>query len=78
MNTLVQVFGTRDARFLDLGYSPKDGRALSFALRLRNKNSGANHTQIAKNAATSMNTGPSSFFPLEPYRYLAPRYRLAS
>jgi len=57
---------------------PKDGRALSFALKLRNKNSGTNHTQTAKNAATSMKAGASSLPCPLPYRYFGPLYRLAS
>jgi len=61
-------------QLLDL---PKLGNALSFALKLRNRNSGTNQTQMAKNAATSMNAGPSLYAPA-PYRYLGCRKRLAS
>lgn len=57
---------------------PNEGNALSFALKLRNKNRGTNQTHIAKNAATSMKAGASSFTCPVPYRYLDPRYRLAS
>lgn len=38
---------------------PIRGRTLSFALKLKNKKSGTNHTQTAKNAATSINDGLS-------------------
>jgi len=39
-------------------YTPDDvGNALSFALRLRKRNRGANHTQIPKKDAISMNPG---------------------
>jgi len=39
-------------------YTPDDtGSALSFALRLRKRNRGANHTQIPKKDAISMNPG---------------------
>jgi len=61
----------------------KDGSALSFALKLKNKNSGTNQTQIAKNAATSMKAGSStSIFPPPPtpppYRYFGPLNFFAS
>lgn len=38
---------------------PKEGMTLSFALKLRNRNNGMNHTHTAKNAATSMKLGGS-------------------
>ena len=39
-------------------YTPDDiGSALSFALRLRKRNRGTNHTQIPKKDAISMNPG---------------------
>lgn len=57
---------------------PIRGRTLSFALRLKNKNSGTNQTHTAKNAATSINVGPA----LPPAACLNLRdellYRLAS
>jgi hypothetical protein len=59
----------------------REGRALSFALRLRKRYSGTNQTHTAKNAATSMKAGATSgtLAPLfAPYRYLGPRYFFAS
>lgn len=38
---------------------PKEGITLSFALRLRKRNRGINHTQMAKKVATSKNDGGS-------------------
>lgn len=56
---------------------PNDGRALSFALKLRNRNNGTNQTQTAKKAATSPKAGPSLWLPA-PYRYFGVRNRFAS
>jgi hypothetical protein len=48
---------------------PEDvGRALSFALRLRNKNNGASQTHIPKKVAISVKLGT--------FRYGPPRYIL--
>lgn len=51
---------------------PCEGKTLSFALKLKNKNNGTNQTQIAKKAATSIKLGASSnpFVVLAPYLYL--------
>jgi hypothetical protein len=58
-------------RFLN---SPCEGKTLSFALKLKNKNNGTNQTQIAKKAATSIKLGASSspfvVVALAPYLYL--------
>lgn len=52
-------------------YHLLDGKALSFALRLKNKNNGAAQTQIPKKAATSINPcSPSPLILLGfPYEY---------
>ena len=42
--------------------SPETGNALSFALKLKNRNNGTNQTQIPKNVATSANPGGSKAF----------------
>lgn len=56
-----------------------DGKALSFALRLKNRNSGAAQTQIPKNAATSMKPCSPSTLPFgAPYEYRFGDLRLAS
>lgn len=49
-----------------------DGRTLSFALRLRNRNSGTHQTQIAKKVEMSPKDGPGS------PRLYVPRVRLAA
>lgn len=54
-------------------HPPNEGRALSFALKLKNKNSGTNQTHIAKNAAMSMKAGALSVTCPLPYRYFGPR-----
>ena len=61
---------------LQVIHLPNDGKALSFALKLKNKNKGTNQTQTAKKAATSVNAGPSLWLPA-PYLYFGVR-RLAS
>ena len=45
-------------------YAPSTdiGNALSFALKLKNRNNGTNQTQIPKNVATSANPGGSKAF----------------
>lgn len=45
------MYGRDNTPSLDIG------NALSFALKLRNKNKGTNHTQTPKNVATSANPG---------------------
>jgi hypothetical protein len=60
-------------------HSPNDGITLSFALKLRKRNNGMNHTQMAKKVATSMNVGASlSVLGCAEYRYLDARYFFAS
>lgn len=60
--------------------SPCEGKTLSFALKLKNKNNGTNQTQIAKKAATSIKLGASSdpFVVLAPYLYLGCLFASAS
>jgi len=59
-------------------YLLRDGRALSFALRLKNRKRGTNQTQTAKKAAMSMNVSSPAAYPLpfgveaDPYLYLGP------
>jgi len=56
----------------------RDGRALSFALRLKKRKSGTNQTQTAKKAAISMKVSSPAAYPLpfgveaDPYLYLGP------
>jgi hypothetical protein len=61
-------------------YSLKEGNALSFALRLKNKKSGTNQTQTPKKAAISKKVSSPAAYPLPfpvcvlaaPYLYLGP------
>ena len=56
----------------------RDGRALSFALRLKKRKRGTNQTQTAKKAAISINVSSPAAYPLpfgveaDPYLYLGP------
>ena len=52
---------------------------MSLALRLKNRKSGMNHTQMAKNVATSRKVGASLYaLVCAEYLYLAALYFLAS
>jgi hypothetical protein len=62
-------------------YLLREGRALSFALRLKNRKRGTNQTQTAKKAAISINVSSPAAYPVPlfpavvvvaPYLYLGP------
>jgi hypothetical protein len=56
----------------------REGRALSFALRLKKRKRGTNQTQTAKKAAISINVSSPAAYPLpfgaeaDPYLYFGP------
>jgi hypothetical protein len=50
----------RQVKHMTRLHTPFDGRTLSFALRLRNRNSGTNQTQMAKKVEMSPNDGVGS------------------